>query len=95
MKNLFDNHVQSATSNLSDTSLTLSMTLSVILRERSDALHTLLSFRTQYPVILNEVKNLRGHDGGSLHKDYKGRVAQTAETAVCKKCNARPFTKFN
>ncbi len=34
------------------------MTLSVILRERSDALHTALSFRTQYPVILNEVKNL-------------------------------------
>ncbi len=70
--------------NLLDTSLTLSMTLSVILNEHS---------RHSEP--LYGVKNLRGHDGGSLHKDYKGRVAQTAGVRCLQKGNARPFTKFN
>ncbi len=52
----FDYNVQSATSNLSDTSLTLSMTLSVIQNEHSCHSEPLYG-----------VKNLRGLDGGSLH----------------------------
>ena len=61
VKNLSDYNVQNEVKNLSDTSLTLSMTLSVILREVSCHSEPLYG-----------VKNLRGHDGGSLHKDYKG-----------------------
>ena len=29
--------------------------------------------------------DVRGHDGGSLHKDYKGRVAQTAGVRCLRK----------
>ena len=61
VKNLSDYNVQSETKNLVDTSASLSMTLSVILREVSCHSEPLYG-----------VKNLRGHDGGSLHKDYKG-----------------------
>ena len=42
----------------SDTVIAVVVIGYVILRERSEALHTSLSFRMQYPVILNEVKNL-------------------------------------
>ena len=83
VKNLSDYNVQNEVKNLSDTSLTLSMTLSVILREVSCHSEPLYG-----------VKNLRGHDGGSLHKDYKGRVAQTAQPPPAK-MQRSSFTKFN
>ena len=69
VKNLFDYSVQNEASNLSDTSLTLSMTLSVILREVS--CHSERS-EESCRYFADAQYDVRGHDGGSLHKDYKG-----------------------
>ncbi len=92
MKNLFDYNVQSATSNLSDTSLTLSMTLSVI--PNAVSCHSERS-EESCKYFADAQYDVRGHDGGSLHKDYKGRVAQTVGVRCLQKGNARPFKKFN
>jgi hypothetical protein len=90
VKNLFDYSVQNVVKNLADTSLTLSMTLSVITNK-----HSCHSERSEESCryFADAQYDVRGHDGGSLHKDYKGHVEQTAGVRCLQKGNARPFTK--